>query len=296
LDLDAIERGQKQRAAIRYVRVWSRDGISGGSWALPDEDGGLEIRTALKLLVAKKTNGPRFAETVENNPLGDDRSPEQIMADGFVQVFHNGLTADPSIVPGAGRAPVRVIVPEHVLTDRVANSSDTSPSGSAILEETHTAISFGKLEEHLCEGGTVGIVFTETGQVLDTGREQRLFSKTQRTALGVRDGGCRYPGCEKPPSWCEAHHISYWARDTGATNVANGILLCRYHHMLIHNTDWEIIRDTRQTNSPQTNSRQTNSKPGYWLKPPKEHDPDQHPIEMPTKNPLTTAMKHAHAS
>ncbi|HEX4401252.1 MAG TPA: DUF222 domain-containing protein, partial [Galbitalea sp.] len=47
LDLDAIERGQKQRAAIRYVRVWSRDGISGGSWALPDEDGGLEIRTAL---------------------------------------------------------------------------------------------------------------------------------------------------------------------------------------------------------------------------------------------------------
>jgi hypothetical protein len=246
LDLDAIERGQKQRATIRYLRLWKRDGICGGSWAAPDEDGGLEIYTALKLLVAGTTNGPRFADvTTEIAPraeptakdvLEDERTPEQIMADGFVQVFHNGLTADPSVVPGAGRVPVRVIVPEHVLTDRAVNGSDASPSGSAILEETHTAISFGKLEEHLCESGTIPVILDDTGQVLDVGREQRLFTKTQRTALGVRDGGCRYPGCEKPPSWTEAHHISYWARDSGATNVANGILLCRYHHTLIHNT------------------------------------------------------------
>ena len=70
LDLDAIERGEKQRSMVRYVRTWSRDGISGGSWALPDEDGGIEIRNALKLLVAKKTNGPRFADvTKESAPI-----------------------------------------------------------------------------------------------------------------------------------------------------------------------------------------------------------------------------------
>ena len=313
LDLDAIERGEKERAAIRYVRVWKRDGMSGGSWAAPDEDGGLEIYNAMKLLVAKKTNGPRFADahkgevttgnatnaeattgdvTTGAGPIvdgveppvspedipEDDRSPEHIMADGFVQIFHNGLTADPSIVPGAGRAPVRVIVPATVLTDRVTNGPDAKPTGSALLEETMSAISFGKLGEYLCEGGTVGIAFNEHGQTLDAGREQRLFTKSQRTALGVRDGGCRFPGCDKPPSWCEAHHIAYWARDCGPTDIINGILLCRYHHMFIHNKGWEIIRDDHG---------------GYWLKPPKERDPSQRLIEMPSKNPLIAAMQHA---
>jgi hypothetical protein len=299
LDLDAIERGEKQRSMTRYVRTWSRDGMCGGSWALPDEDGGLEIRNALKLLVAGKTNGPRFVDVTRHAPTTDlsnspeslevpedDRSPEHMMADGFVQIFHNGLTADPSVVPGAGRAPVRVIVPEHVLTERADNGPDSKPSGSALLEETMSAISFGKLGEYLCEGGIIGILFTENGQILDAGREQRLFTKSQRTALGVRDGGCRYPGCDKPPSWCEAHHIAYWARDKGPTNTANGILLCRYHHMLIHNAGWEIVRDTGQIDG----------RGGYWLKPPKERDPQQRLIEMPSKNPLAAAMKHVQAS
>jgi hypothetical protein len=296
LDLDAIERGEKQRSMIRYVRTWHRDGMSGGSWAVPDEDGGLEILTALKLLVAKKTNGPRFADVstesptpdvVEAQPSGepahgleveDDRAPEHIMADGFVQIFHNGITADPGVVPGAGRAAVRVIVPERVLADRVRNGPEAKPTGSALLEETMSAISFGKLQEYLCEGGTISVTLDAIGQVVDEGREQRLFTKAQRTALGVRDGGCRYPGCNKPPSWCEAHHIHYWARDHGTTDIANGILLCRYHHMLTHTQGWEIIRDESGD---------------YWLTPPQHHDPKQALVEMPSKNPLIAAMKHA---
>ncbi len=129
LDLDAIERGAKTRAALRHVRVWRKDGMCGGSWALPDEDGGLEIYTSMKLLVAAKTGGPRFADvTKESAPtpdpvaavepaaeIVDDRTVEQVMADGFAQIFHNGLTTDPSIVPGVGRAAVRVMVPREVL-------------------------------------------------------------------------------------------------------------------------------------------------------------------------------------
>jgi len=302
LDLDAVERGEKQRSMLRYVRVWKRDGMSGGSWALPDEDGGLEIYNAMKLLVAKKTNGPRFADVTKETPsldsndvvdsagpsdstpsgmpaavLEDDRTPEHIMADGFAQIFHNGLTTNPSIVPGAGRAPVRVIVPANVLKNRVTNGPEATPAGSALLEETMTAISFNKLSEYLCEGGTTSILIDDHGRVLDAGREQRLFTRAQRTALGVRDGGCRHPGCDKPPSWCEAHHINYWAKDNGTTNIANGILLCRYHHMLTHNRDWQIIHDTHGR---------------YWLKPPKEQDPHQRLTEMPSNNPLIAALTH----
>jgi hypothetical protein len=63
LDLDAIERGEKARAGQRYVRLWSWDGLSGGSWCLPDEDGGGEVNTALKLLLAKTNGGEPTPET-----------------------------------------------------------------------------------------------------------------------------------------------------------------------------------------------------------------------------------------
>jgi hypothetical protein len=132
---------------------------------------------------------------------------DQVLADTFTQVFLNGLHADPTVVPGASRAPVRVIVTEQTLTARyVEEKTRTTPGtttrGTALLEEGLTPITFAKLEEYLCEGGTLGILFKNDGS-MNLGREQRLFTTRQRTALGVRDGGCRFPGCNKPPSWCE---------------------------------------------------------------------------------------------
>lgn len=292
LDLEAVERGEQERAAMRSVRVWEKGGMFGGSWRLAGEDGGAELHAALKLALASKTGGPRFPATdAGGNPIEDsgadnsgahktdaekaiedDRTPDQILADTFTQIVLNGLRVDPTVVPGAGRAAVRVIVTAEVLAQR---------SGSALLEDNLSAITFGKLEEYLCEGGTVGVVFNDDGSI-DVGRDQRLFTSRQRTALGVRDGGCRFPGCTKPPSWCEAHHINYWARDGGRTDVIDGILFCRYHHMFIHNKGWEIIRGESGRGGPT-----------YWLKPPKWLDPGQFLIEMPTRNPLVAAMKHA---
>jgi hypothetical protein len=239
LDLAAIERGEKEGAAARYVRIWERDGFYGGSWRLAGEDGGIEVNTALKLLLAKTNGGPRFpqtnadgepiAETAVETELEDTRSADHILADGFTEIFHNGLAANPSIVPGARRAAVRVIVEEKVLTaasnrstNRDSSSSSSERSGSALLEDNLSSITFAKLEEYLCEGGTVGVIFNDDGTI-DVGREQRLFTARQRTALGVRDGGCRFPGCNKPPSWTEAHHIAYWDRDRGKTDIVNGM-------------------------------------------------------------------------
>ena len=93
LDRAAVERGEKERASLRYVRRFRRDGMSGGSWLLPDEDGGLEIDTALRLLLAARTGGSRFAEVDENlldagAALRDARTNEQVLADGFAQFFH----------------------------------------------------------------------------------------------------------------------------------------------------------------------------------------------------------------
>jgi len=70
-------------------------------------------------------------------------------------------------------------------------------------------------------------------QPLEVGRATRVVSPSQRTALAVRDGGCRFPGCARPPAWCEAHHRRHWLHG-GPTDLNNLVLLCRAHHRAVH--------------------------------------------------------------
>ena len=79
------------------------------------------------------------------------------------------------------------------------------------------------------EAEIVPTVLNASGAVLELGRTRRLASLSQTLALTVRDGGCSFPGCARPPEWCERHHITEWV-DGGATNLDNLTLLCRYHH------------------------------------------------------------------
>jgi Domain of unknown function (DUF222)/HNH endonuclease len=68
---------------------------------------------------------------------------------------------------------------------------------------------------------------------LEVGRATRVVSPAQRTALAVRDGGCVVSGCDRPPAWCEAHHLRHWLRG-GPTDLENLVLLCRAHHRAVH--------------------------------------------------------------
>ncbi|RLP73962.1 HNH endonuclease [Mycetocola manganoxydans] len=79
------------------------------------------------------------------------------------------------------------------------------------------------------------------------------------------------PGCDRPPSYTEAHHINEWAADGGRTDIADGILLCRHCHMLIHNNGWRISR---------TGAR-------YFAVPPPAVDRERRPIPLPSKSPLS---------
>ncbi|WP_139812798.1 HNH endonuclease signature motif containing protein, partial [Prescottella equi] len=64
-------------------------------------------------------------------------------------------------------------------------------------------------------------------------------SKKQRRALIARDHGCAFPGCGAVPAHCEGHHVTHWA-DGGPTDLDNLVLLCRYHHQLLHHSHWEV--------------------------------------------------------
>jgi HNH endonuclease len=82
-------------------------------------------------------------------------------------------------------------------------------------------------------------------QPLEVGRATRVVSAAQRTALAVRDGGCRWPGCERPPAWCEAHHRRHWLHG-GPTDLGNLVLLCRAHHRAVHEGHQRLHPSHRQ--------------------------------------------------
>jgi hypothetical protein len=81
-------------------------------------------------------------------------------------------------------------------------------------------------------------VLTKAGSApLDVGRASRHPTTAIARALLLRDGGCAFPGCETPPRFCHAHHIHHWEHG-GPTALWNFVLVCRYHHRLLHELRW----------------------------------------------------------
>ena len=144
--------------------------------------------------------------------------------------------------------------------------------GHGYLEGNTAPLSHETIERLICDSATIEITVDDLNRPLDVGHEQRLFNRAQRRALAARDGGCRWPGCDRPPAFTEAHHIQHWTRDHGRTDINQGILLCHAHHMLLHNQGWQIFENTDS----------------YWLRPPATIDPGQTLIEMPSHNPPST--------
>ncbi|MCU1556151.1 MAG: hypothetical protein JWN09_146 [Microbacteriaceae bacterium] len=217
-------------------------------------------------LTSPRRGGARFVDEADKRWAGeiaaDTRSTEQYMHDSITQLLriavHANSTESHRIV-GSRTPAVRVLVSADMLAGR---------AGHGRIEGSDVPISIETIERIACTSGTIAIAFDKNGQAINLGREQRLYSGQQRIALAARDGGCRWTDCDRPPSWAEAHHVKHWQRDRGSTDLADGILLCRHHHMLLHNNHWGIERRGAE----------------YWLIPPVEVDPRQTPRLMPSKS------------
>ena len=95
----------------------------------------------------------------------------------------------------------------------------------------------------LCDSDIWRIVLDPTtGLPLDVGRAHRLVPYWMRKALYARDRGCRWPGCTAPAPWCDAHHVYQWLHG-GVTRIEDLLLLCRYHHVCVHEGRWALHLD-----------------------------------------------------
>ena len=91
-----------------------------------------------------------------------------------------------------------------------------------------------------CQANIIPVVFGGKGELLDLGRTRRLFSAAQRKAMAIRDRQCTTDGCDIPAAWCEAHHAKKPWSQGGKTDVADGKLLCSFHHHRAHDPAWEV--------------------------------------------------------
>ena len=96
-------------------------------------------------------------------------------------------------------------------------------------------------ERMLCDCSIARMVIGATSEVLDLGRRTRTISRRMRRAIVLRDGHCQFPGCRAPAAWCDAHHLVHWLLG-GETNLDNCALLCRRHHVAVHEGGWKLAR------------------------------------------------------
>ncbi|MES2171398.1 MAG: DUF222 domain-containing protein [Actinomycetota bacterium] len=269
LDADGIAKREMEQRDLRAVRTWwDEAGMYCGSWRLPPEEGTI-VAEAFDAVMSPRRGGPRFVSTpAARSPFDDKLTTEQAAADAMVDMIRLAVDADPGVIFGRRRPAVRVIVTDTALHAR---------KGQGRIEGHTDPVSFATVERHLCDTGAISLGFDDEGQCVNVGRNRRLFNEKQRIGMAVRDGGCIADGCDRPPSWCEAHHINQWARDDGNTDIADGVLLCRRHHLLLHNTGWQIIRDGGR----------------YFMKPPAVDGEHPELIPLRSHNPIIETMRRA---
>jgi len=146
----------------------------------------------------------------------------------------NGAESDaPDQVPISGTRAERYQVVLHVEAETLRAEGEPGRSeledGTNVSAETSRRLS--------CDVGLVRVHHGPDGSILDVGRRTRTIPPALRRALDARDRGCRFPGCGL--RFAEGHHATHWA-EGGETSLGNCLLLCRYHHRLVHEGGWRV--------------------------------------------------------
>lgn len=277
-DVDATEddrlrrRELAARATSRFSMWDNHDGTHAGQFRIPDVEAAA-LRAALQAMTAPRRRGhlgtgagDLAAGAVGSVPVDQEDSGCPAL-DGARSgpvtpgaASHRGLLSksEPAFTTGVGYAArngsafadlllrlptdglpqhggtgalITVNIDLDALTGTVARAGAVTGSG--------VKMSAAAVRHLACRTGILPMVLGGDSLPLDLGREQRLFSRGQRLALAQRDQGCAFPGCDRPPGWCEAHHIAPWARG-GPTSIRNAVLVCARHHHLIDELGYQL--------------------------------------------------------
>jgi len=267
LDLAGVKIREDEQRALRGLTHHALPAGGGiATWRM-DVETYAEFVDFYDRTTSPKRGGVRFVDPAKQQKakkLEDDaRDYKQLASDTLVHFLKLGADADPSAMLGSGAPIIRVTVAEPALKSGV---------GFGRIDGQSMPISIDSVRRLMEAGKVVRAGFDPNGTYLevfdDPLAENRLYNSRQREILAAKFGGCMDPDCDRPPMFCEAHHIQWVKRDGGKTTIINAILLCKFHHLKYHNEGYEIVLDDLGR---------------YWKIPPVNVDPNQTPIAMPLK-------------
>jgi hypothetical protein len=187
-----------------------------------DSEGGAVLRTALDSVM-----GPRRDD--------DTRSTSERRADAAVELGRRQLDGGQLPEVGGQKPHLAVSVDLATLSKEPGSMAAELEWSQPIPAETARRLACDAAITPIFNGG-------ESPQI---GPTTRVISGPLRKSLTALDKGCRFPGCDYPPAWTDAHHIQHWA-EGGPTTLANLVLLCRRHHRLVHEKGWTIQLSRRR--------------------------------------------------
>jgi hypothetical protein len=181
-----------------------------------DSVGGAALRSALEPLAL---------------PHGDhdERNGERRNADALVEIVTH--------VEDAGSLPQRPHLQVTASLDTLRGLAG-SPAGDL---EYSLPVSAETVQRLACDGTITRVVLAPESVVIDVGRARRVVAGPTRRALAARDGHCRWPRCDRPASWSDAHHVIHWSKG-GETDLSNMVLLCHRHHWMAHEGGWQLVQ------------------------------------------------------
>ncbi|MFS2279556.1 DUF222 domain-containing protein [Microbacterium sp. OR21] len=269
LEADRLEAREEERRAARSLSMFERDGMLRLNLITPVEEGAA-IKAAIDGYVTAQFQARKNmadvgvvdadgvdADAVDADGVDADRRTVTMMRADALALFCAHVLDCDSRMPVSGAT---VIV-------RINATDLEAGTGAGSIDALDQPISVTAIRRMAASGGVIPCVLDSAGEILDWGREKRLFTRAQKLALVDRDGGCAM--CGLPPNMTEVHHIDWWNRDTGPTDLNNGILLCSTCHHRIHDNAWEIRIENTDTHSG-TRGR-------VWFIPPPHIDPTRTP-------------------
>ncbi len=209
-----------------------------------DAEGHQAVQAALRLAMG----GPPAAD--------DERTAAQRRYDALVAVFVHFLDHQREKVGGRHRPHLNVTIELMALLARAGQGQHLD--GTAVAAEDARRLA--------CDANVHRVITDPDGTVLDYGRATRTVSAALFLVLCLRDQRCRFPGCDRPCHLTDAHHVRHWL-DGGPTRQENLVLLCRWHHQVVHRPGWslQLLPDATVVVTGPDGRRRTSHPPG-WIR------------------------------